>query len=1364
MGKCLEALGPCSPNPCQHGGRCIDTKSAAGERVHLCLCPQDWTGKNCHIKASLPEWGEWQSWDACSASCHEGWSLRRRKCVNSETGKEMESCHCYGRDLEYKACELPPCPKWDEWGVWGECSTASTCGPGVKVRSRDCTNGGTSGVDRFCLGHDQQKAPCEGISCHGIIRLANGTEYGEGNVLMYDEQRDKWTEVCADNWDLNKANIVCKQVGFLGGDQAITDGRYEVGGNLEENEKVITTCEGTEKRLQSCQRTTPDPDSCSNTAAVQCQVRGIWSLWGSWGECSVTCENGKRRRTRSCTHPPPNNNGKMCEGLDEDFKDCTLDECPVDGAWTAWTSWSDCTVSCSNGTKNRTRVCQGQQFGGESCPGEDIDYDECFLRFCPGDDGDWTDWTQWTSCDLTCGTGKQTRRRECLGQAHDGADCPGDKVKVKICNDFNCPVDGSWKLWVDWTPCTVSCGGGSRTRTRECNQAKFNGVDCLGPGNQTETCGMDPCPVDGYWEPWEEWTPCSQTCSDGTRTRDRICIEPLHGGEECSGDAHQMEDCFLVMCPVDGFWREWEEWESCTLTCNSGIQNRYRECRDPLHGGAPCEGPYDEHRDCNTQSCPVDGFWTSWSQFGLCSVTCGGGEQVRHRDCVGPYHDGQECRGNAKEARLCNDNQCPMDGVWHSWTPWTQCNVTCGGGQLWRTRQCEEPRHGGLECTGEVEEREECNQFDCPVDGVWEEWGDWEVCPVTCGGGNHSRYRMCTEPLFGGENCSGLNVEIRECEMQPCPVDCEWDVWTAWGDCSLSCAEGIHWRYRNRTDPLYGGENCTGDSSQYRVCNDFPCPVNGVFDEWTVWSQCTLSCRNGTRYRNRTCVGPFYDGKNCTGEWTETELCNTHFCPVDGEWNTWLDWEECSLSCGGGTQGRNRTCVGPYYGGIDCPGPVTETQDCNTHHCPVDGVWTSWSDWTTCSLTCDGGTQSRSRTCEGTLYEGLNCTGPDSNSRDCNTHHCPVDGMWLTWSMWGQCDVTCGGGIQDRSRECDEPKYDGAPCSGNTSDSQECNTLNCPVDGFWYEWSDWGECNVTCNGGKQIRERICEEPMYDGKNCHGETTDYKTCNTNPCPIPGIWLDWTHWTLCTVSCGGGQRSRSRECNDTAYGELTVPCEGDREEIENCHEFPCEPYEATCYEWGKRGLQEDAEADVMVNLDMPPGKVFCDMQSEGGIGVTVIAHSVKGPTKVDGFEGAGGYRHELSYSLPLNQAIIIVDMSSYCEQYIKWECKKATIHNPFNTEQWTTYWENRHGRNPKYFTGAKPGDTKCACGITETCSNNSLPCNCDMNDNELRYDDGFIVHKDQLPIKAFRAGDTGSDDEYGFWTIGPVRCWTTSEDNS
>jgi hypothetical protein len=57
-----------------------------------------------------------------------------------------------------------------------------------------------------------------------------------------------------------------------------------------------------------------------------------------------------------------------------------------------------------------------------------------------------------------------------------------------------------------------------------------------------------------------------------------------------------------------------------------------------------------------------------------------------------------------------------------------------------------------------------------------------------------------------------------------------------------------------------------------------------------------------------------------------------------------------------------------------------------------------------------------------------------------------VNGGWTQWTTWGDCSVTCGGGTQTRSRTCDNPapQYGGAQCSGDASGSQQCNTDNCP--------------------------------------------------------------------------------------------------------------------------------------------------------------------------------------------------------------------------------------------------------------------------------------------------------------------------------
>ena len=59
----------------------------------------------------------------------------------------------------------------------------------------------------------------------------------------------------------------------------------------------------------------------------------------------------------------------------------------------------------------------------------------------------------------------------------------------------------------------------------------------------------------------------------------------------------------------------------------------------------------------------------------------------------------------------------------------------------------------------------------------------------------------------------------------------------------------------------------------------------------------------------------------------------------------------------------------------------------------VDGKWTLWEAWSICSLTCGGGVQDRSRTCTNPppAFGGALCTGPSKSTRLCNEHPCPGD-------------------------------------------------------------------------------------------------------------------------------------------------------------------------------------------------------------------------------------------------------------------------------------------------------------------------------------------------------------------------------------
>ena len=58
-----------------------------------------------------------------------------------------------------------------------------------------------------------------------------------------------------------------------------------------------------------------------------------------------------------------------------------------------------------------------------------------------------------------------------------------------------------------------------------------------------------------------------------------------------------------------------------------------------------------------------------------------------------------------------------------------------------------------------------------------------------------------------------------------------------------------------------------------------------------------------------------------------------------------------------------------------------------------------------------------------------------------------------------------------------------------------------PVDGMWTEWSEFGACSVTCDGGTQERTRECTNPAPEngGLDCEGASTESQDCGTDPCP-------------------------------------------------------------------------------------------------------------------------------------------------------------------------------------------------------------------------------------------------------------------------
>ena len=174
---------------------------------------------------------------------------------------------------------------------------------------------------------------------------------------------------------------------------------------------------------------------------------------------------------------------------------------------------------------------------------------------------------------------------------------------------------------------------------------------------------------------------------------------------------------------------------------------------------------------------------------------------------------------------------------------------------------------------------------------------------------------------------------------------------------------------------------------------------------------------------------------------------------------------------------------------------------------------------------------------------------------------------------------------------------------------------------------------------------------------------------------------------------------------------------------------------------------------------PFTVHCDMTDKNGVGVTVVGHDSENRTLVKGYESRGSYVRDINYTgtgLTSNSQLFgLLNISTHCEQFIKYECYHTVL--LYNGDPWG-WWVSRDNVKMTYWGGATPADSyKCACGVNNTCANSSLGCNCDKNDEELRNDSGLLTEKSHLPVLQLRFGDTGHSIEYGYHTLGKLKCY-------
>ncbi|XP_053565027.1 hemicentin-1-like [Bombina bombina] len=115
-----------------------------------------------------------------------------------------------------------------------------------------------------------------------------------------------------------------------------------------------------------------------------------------------------------------------------------------------------------------------------------------------------------------------------------------------------------------------------------------------------------------------------------------------------------------------------------------------------------------------------------------------------------------------------------------------------------------------------------------------------------------------------------------------------------------------------------------------------------------------------------------------------------------------------------------------------------------------------------------------------------------------------VHGGFLEWQEWGSCTRTCGQGVQERVRHCNNPPpaNGGRPCVGRDVEMRTCKLPLCPVDGAWTSWGVWTSCSTTCGDGTRQRSRSCfnPPPQNGGKVCVGNDVEKEKCHLRPCQV------------------------------------------------------------------------------------------------------------------------------------------------------------------------------------------------------------------------------------------------------------------------
>nr|XP_013005559.1 A disintegrin and metalloproteinase with thrombospondin motifs 3 [Cavia porcellus] len=422
----------------------------------------------------------------------------------------------------------------------------------------------------------------------------------------------------------------------------------------------------------------------------------------------------------------------------------------------------------------------------------------------------------------------------------------------------------------------------------------------------------------------------------------------------------------------DGNWGSWTKFGSCSRTCGTGVRFRTRQCNNPtpINGGQDCPGVNFEYQLCNTEECQkhFEDFRAQQCQqrnshFEFqntkhhwlphehpdprkrCHLYCQSretGATVSMRQLV---HDGTRCSYRDPHG-VCVRGECVKVGCDKeigSNKVEDKCGV-CGGdsshcrtvkGTFTRAPRKPGKTRGaftlprGARNISLVETREAKNilgMFYYPTrreNGRSATMGGSLMAPIL----REDVYQIIPQENVTRSSSLTYKYIIHEDSVPTISSNnviqeeldtFEWAL-KSWSQCSKPCGGGFQYtKYgcRRKSDNKMVHRNFCEASKKpkpiRRMCNIQEC----THPLWVAedWEHCTKTCgSSGFQLRTVRCLQPLHNGTNrsvnskyCVGERPESRRpCNRVPCPA--QWKTG-PWNECSVTCGEGTEVRQVLC------------------------------------------------------------------------------------------------------------------------------------------------------------------------------------------------------------------------------------------------------------------------------------------------------------------------------------------------------------------------------------------------------------------------------------------------------------------------